>query len=391
MTNRIVVGMLGAGLLLILSGVLTLAVTSGQTAAAQVKMAVPVVETSPGTVFQLGEPVAHAKKVNIAFGTGGTLAELLVAQGDVVDRGQLLAKLDARMAFAQLDKAKATLAKAQAEAAKAQFPLMSGNATPEVVSAQASLDAAQRNRDIIESGWNQRIAEAEARRDESAAEYERIFQKYLGLELATDELRLMPEELLSKAGIDLGILFDDALRPTAYGDLVFSTPGIGIPLAPVDDQATPWNEALVYGWLNYYEGEILTNFDALQVPADGISIAVEMMDAWAPLDESWAAYDAVELDKARDITGAENQMAIANQELQSVRGTITEPDAKSLEVALAEVAAAEADVVLAELLVANMEIRAPFAGTVAPFSSDVMPGGWVTAGTSIIVLQEASK
>jgi hypothetical protein len=63
-------------------------------------------------------------------------------------------------------------------------------------------------------------------------------------------------------------------------------PGIGIPLAPVDDQATPWNEALVYGWLNYYEGEILTNFDALQMPEGGISIAVEMLDAWAPLDES---------------------------------------------------------------------------------------------------------
>jgi hypothetical protein len=247
---------------------------------------VPVVQTSPGTVFQLGKTVAPAKKVNIAFGAGGTLAELLVAQGDVVDRGQLLATLDARMALAQLDKAQATLARAQAESAKAQFPLTSGNATPEVVSAQASLDAAQRNLDIIESGWNQRIAEAEARRDEAAAEYERVFQKYLGLELSADELRLMPEEPLSKAGIDLGILFDDALRPTAYGDLVFSMPGIGIPLAPVDDQATPWNEALVYGWLNYYEGEILTNFDALQMPEGGISIAVEMLDAWAPLDES---------------------------------------------------------------------------------------------------------
>jgi multidrug resistance efflux pump len=84
-------------------------------------------------------------------------------------------------------------------------------------------------------------------------------------------------------------------------------------------------------------------------------------------------------------------MAIANQALQSVQGTITEHDAKSLEVAHAEVAAAEADVALAELLVANMEIRAPFAGTVAPLSSDVVPGGWVTAGTSIIVLQEVSK
>lgn len=391
MANRLVVTMFALGLLLILSSVLTLAVTSGQTASAQVKIAAPVVESNTVTVLQLGKPETPIKKVNLAFTTGGTLAELLVAQGDFVDRGQLLATLDARMAMAQLDIAKAALAQAEAEAKLAQFPVKATEVNPEIAQAQSSLDAAQRNADIIGSAWDERIAEAEARRDRAAAEYSRVFNKYLGLELADEQLRLSPQELLSEAGIDLDGLFDKALRPAEFGALVFSIPGVGVPLAPVDDQTTAWDEALVYGWLNYYEGDILTDFNEDEAPKDGISISWEMMDAWAPLGDSWTTYDAVELDRAREITVAENQVANARQTLQSVQGIVPEPNAKSLDLALAELAAAEADVALAEMLVTTMEIRAPFAGTVAPLGSDVVPGGWMTAGGSIIALQEASR
>jgi len=50
-----------------------------------------------------------------------------------------------------------------------------------------------------------------------------------------------------------------------------------------------------------------------------------------------------------------------------------------------------ATVALAELLIANMEIRAPFAGTVAPMGLDIVPGGWMTVGASVIGLQETSR
>ena len=391
MANRLVVTMFALGLLLILSSVITLAVTSGQTASAQVKIAAPVVESNPVTVLQLGKPEAPVKKVTLAFTTGGTLAELMVAQGDTVDRGQLLATLDARMAFAKLDQAKASLARAEAEARLAQFPIKAIIADPEVAQAQSGLDAAQRNADIIQSGWAQRIAEAEARRDQAAAEYSRVFGKYLGLELAGEQLRLSPQELLFKAGIDLDGLFDATLRPTEFGALVFSIPGVGVPLAPVDDQATAWDEALVYGWLNYYDGDLLTDFNDTKAPENGISIAWEMIEAWAPLDDSWAAYDAVALDMAREITGAKNQLTAAKQLLQHVQETNAEPNGDYVDLALAELAAAQADVAVAQMLINSMEIRAPFAGTVAPMGSGIVPGGWVVAGDSVIGLQEVSK
>lgn len=387
MINKVVAAMFALGLLLILSSVATLAVTGGQTAAAQVKIATPAVETNPVTVMQLAQPVAPAKKVNLAFTTGGTLAELLVAQGDTVERGQLLATLDAKMAMAQLDKAKAALARAEAEAKLAQFPIANTDANPDVVIARENLVAAQRNVDIIATDWNLQLAEAEARRKEASSEYERVFQKYLGLDVSTNQSRLGPQELLAEVGIDLDAMFDSSLRPAASGQLVFSTPGVGVPLAPVDDMTTPWDESLVYGWLNYYEGDILTSFDALTVPEGAVSIAVELTNAWRPLGEAWDAYDAVELGKAKDMIAAEYQLATAKQAVQSLQDFAIEPDSKALDLAMAELAAAEADVALAELLVANMEIRAPFAGTVAPIGSAVVPGGWMTAGSSVIGLQ----
>ena len=176
-----------------------------------------------------------------------------------------------------------------------------------------------------------------------------------------------------------------------FGALVFSIPGVGVPLAPVDDQATAWDEALVYGWLNYYDGDLLTDFNDAKAPEKGISIAWEMIEAWAPLDDSWGAYDAVELDMAREITGAENQLTAAKQLHQHVQGMITEPNGDYVDLALAELAAAQADVALAQMLVNSMEIRAPFAGTVAPMGSGIVPGGWVVAGDSVIGLQEVSK
>ena len=65
MTNRLVVTMFALGLLLILSSVITLAVTSGQTASAQVKIAEPIVESNPVTVLQLGKPEAPVKNPSL--------------------------------------------------------------------------------------------------------------------------------------------------------------------------------------------------------------------------------------------------------------------------------------------------------------------------------------
>ena len=59
--------------------------------------------------------VAAGEEVAMAFETGGTLTELPVREGDRVQKGRLLARLDPRDAQNQLDAAEAELKRAEAQ------------------------------------------------------------------------------------------------------------------------------------------------------------------------------------------------------------------------------------------------------------------------------------
>src|SRR5215470_2182452 len=85
------------------------AVTGGQRAAAPAPAVTPPRElVAPAMVEPKGEIV------ELGFEITGRIAEVLVEEGDKVAEGQVLVRLDDRLARAQLAKAEAVLAAAQA-------------------------------------------------------------------------------------------------------------------------------------------------------------------------------------------------------------------------------------------------------------------------------------
>ena len=89
---------------------------------------------------------------------------------------------------------------------------------------------------------------------------------------------MAPQDLLDALGIDLAALYNPSLR---FSDLQRNSS-----MSP-DDPATPWNEVLVYTWLNIFPGSIVVTCDN-DFPFQGVCIYDEMTMPWDnPFRERW--------------------------------------------------------------------------------------------------------
>ncbi|MGI0483970.1 efflux RND transporter periplasmic adaptor subunit [Pantanalinema rosaneae CENA516] len=123
----------------------------GQTVAVE-RQTLPITISANGTV----QP---ERSVNVSPKNSGILQELLVKEGDRVEAGQILARMDASNLQGQLLQAQANLASTQANLDK----LLAGNRPQEIAQVQAQLAAAQANLDRLVAGNRpQEVAQAQA-------------------------------------------------------------------------------------------------------------------------------------------------------------------------------------------------------------------------------------
>lgn len=95
----------------------------------------------------------EAEELQIAPELGGRVAELLVVEGDDVEAGQLLARLDGTLLDAQIESARARVELAEAELARVK-----AGARPEQVrQAEAALAQAEAARDGAYQGWQDAV------------------------------------------------------------------------------------------------------------------------------------------------------------------------------------------------------------------------------------------
>jgi len=94
---------------------------------------------APRTLIAPGLVEAHGDRVELGFETGGRLVELLVDEGDTVTAGQLVARLDDRIARARVARAEAAVAAARARRDLA----VRGARADEIRAAAAEADAAR--------------------------------------------------------------------------------------------------------------------------------------------------------------------------------------------------------------------------------------------------------
>ncbi|MEG3903421.1 efflux RND transporter periplasmic adaptor subunit [Microcoleus sp. B4-C5] len=169
--QRWAIGLVAAGLLAVPTTIYIAKSRSQPKVDAIATMTVPVEAqnltvriTSSGTV----QPV---QRVNLSPKGSGRIAELFVEQGDKVEAGQIVARMESRDVEAQLAQAKAREASVRARLAKIE----AGNRSEDIASARARLDQAEASLAQAQAGSRvEEVAGARARLQQTQAGLQRL-------------------------------------------------------------------------------------------------------------------------------------------------------------------------------------------------------------------------
>ncbi len=170
-SKRWAIGLVAAGLLAVPTTIYIAKSRSQPKVDAIATMTVPVEAqnltvriTSSGTV----QPV---QRVNLSPKGSGRIAELFVEQGDKVQAGQIVARMESRDVEAQLAQAKAREASVRAKLAKIE----AGNRSEDIASAQARLDQAEASLAQVQAGSRvEEVAGARARLQQTQANLQQL-------------------------------------------------------------------------------------------------------------------------------------------------------------------------------------------------------------------------
>lgn len=299
--------------------------------------------------------VVPAQRSDLSLATAGVVAELLVAEGDQVQAGQPLLRLQAAQQRAAVDQAKAQISRAQARLQE----LKAGARAEEVAAATAVLDAAQARLDRIERGpLSAETAAAQAALAEAQAALQGVLEGASRQQLIAAEADLANAQAVVR-------------QAQAAYDRVAGNPDIGArPEAVQLEQAT--------NALNAAQARL----DDLQRGASASSIAA----ARARVQRAQAQLDLLTASNPADI--AEAQAAVRQAQAQlDLLAAGSRPE--TIAVAEADLQAAQAALAQAEAALSDTELRAPFAGVVA--SLDVNVGEPLSAGTPVLRLADLTR
>ena len=284
------------------------------------------VSTNGSLVFPNKEP--------LKFGSQSTVGQVSVEEGNVVAQGQLLASLDSA-SKANLERA-AAQARVDLRDAQDLLDEIAGgpdidelqSAQDRVTSARKDLDVANGDLKLANREWESQLETAQETLDDAQEEYVKPFQKWLGIIPNAEQVNMAPQDLLDALGIDLDALYDPSLR---FSDLQRNASAEG--MSP-DDPATPWNEALVYTWLNIFPGPVVVTCDS-GVPFQGACIHDEMTTPWDALSPVLEALDTTQVQAASALARAENAVSATEDAMDKAMDALDDLTAGTDELMLA--------------------------------------------------------
>jgi HlyD family secretion protein len=286
---------------------------------------------------------------------GGILEEVLVAEGEEVEAGQLLLRVRSAQQAAAVAQAQAGLRRAQA----ALDELEAGPRPQEIEIARAAVEAAQAHLDRVqEEAEPQEIRAAEAALASAHASLNKVLE---GPE--EDEITIAAAAL-RRAEVALQQA-QWAYDQVAYGADVASSP-----------QAAQLEQATLD-----YEAALASYHLAVRGPTQA-----EVEAARAQLAQAESALALLERGASEaQVAAAEAELRRAQAQLELVKAG-ARPE--TIAAAQAEVAAAEATLAQARAALADTELRAPFAGTVAELVAEL--GEQVAPGAAVVRLADFS-
>jgi HlyD family secretion protein len=352
MRNVLRIGViLGIVAALVVGGALVLGLPGRRAAAEATPSTVIVARGSVEEIVSATGNVVADQEATLGFATSGEIAEVLVAKGQQVKAGQVLARLDITSLEWQVARSQASLASAQARLAQAQKPATADD----LASAQAALDSARSNYETVKEGASaEDLASARAALDSARRNFESV--------------KAGPtEEDLAAARAQLDSARAALRQAQAAYDRVKDRPDIQMR-----------QEALNLENATISLDQAQANYDALaNRPTES-----ELASAQAQVAQAEASLATLlHRPSASELASAQAQVAQAEANFASLQAR---PNAE--DVAVQQAAVEEAALAL-EQAGAQLEdalITAPFAGTILAVS--ITQGEWGSPGAPVMTL-----
>ena len=299
--------------------------------------------------------VAAEQILNLPFQTSGTITEVLVKEGDGVEAGQVLARLDDRYLKLQVTSARSGLDSATARLAQAEH----GNARPEdIAAAEASLSSAQAN-------------------------FEKVSKGATVTDLASAQAAVRSAQAARDAALKSAGTSDSQLRSAASA-LQKAEAGLRQAQASYDRVSGDTNiglrpEALTLQNATTDYEQAKANYQSLSSTA-GTDAQSKVESAAAQLAQAKANLAKL-TPRSEDVAAAQASLDQARANLAKLTSPATPTD---LVIQRAAVTQAEQSLKQAQLNLDNATLKAPFAGIVAQLN--IVPGSIANSATPAIKL-----
>ncbi|GAB4432639.1 MAG: biotin/lipoyl-binding protein [Anaerolineae bacterium] len=327
--------------------------------------------------------VVPVQEASLAFEANGLLVELNVEEGDEVNEGDLLARLDDSTEQAQLAEAQANqsqvesrLAEAAAGQAEAEANLAKVKAPPtqeEVDQLEANLARAQAAlADAITGPTPEDIAIAEAAVRTAQAQLAEVLA-----DARSEDLQAAGSRLLQTQA-------DVREAQSVYDQVRYGDPDDVLSAGVVLEKATLAYEAAQADYDKLVNGATKEQVATVQARVAEAEAALAKTKAGSTpeqIAQAQAEVARAEAELARLLAGATDEdIAIAEARVETTQAAV--------ESARASVEAAAAQVASAQVQVDKKQLRAPFSGTVG--TVDINEGEFVQAGAPLVSMGDFS-
>ncbi|MEM7128002.1 MAG: HlyD family efflux transporter periplasmic adaptor subunit [Chloroflexota bacterium] len=296
--------------------------------------------------------VVPVQRAALSMAAGGIVDGVLVQEGDVVEEGQVLIRLDSARQKVAVSRAQADVNRVQAQLDE----LLAGPRAEEVASAQANLEASKaRLNKVLKGSEAGDVREVEAQVDSARASLAKVFEG------ASEEQLISARAEMANA--------EAALRraQSAYNEVKWRNDIAALPQAADLEQATNNVEAA---------RARLADLQSGATAADISSARAGVVQAEARLESYLAVLPS-------DIAAAEADVRNFEAQLNLLTAGARE---EAIAAAEANLAVSTASLQDALVSLSETELRAPFAGTVA--SVDVSLGEQLAGGAGVIQLAD---
>ncbi|MDY6939377.1 MAG: efflux RND transporter periplasmic adaptor subunit [Cyanobacteriota bacterium] len=301
--------------------------------------------------------VQPVQRVNVSPKTQGRLDRILVEQGELVDRNQVIAQMDSEEIEAQLRQMDARLVRAQANLEQ----LLNGSRPEEIDRAEARLEQS-----------NSQRAQAQARVEQARARVEQAEANLAQLRAGS-----RPEEIAeAEASVSQAFARVDEARSR-------------LNLAQIDVERNRRLEAdgaIARSDLDTAideERRASANVEQAKAGLEEARRRLERLENGTrveEIDRAVAEVDSAEADVASAIAEVDSAEAAVSEARAQLEELLNGTRAEEIASAEAEVADAQSQVELYETRLEDTRVRAPFAGIITQRYAD--PGAFVTPATS---------